>query len=91
MSMFYPIDQSINDQCRYAGLGTSIVGIIPYAAIDLACNSILKELVCKRLDSSSSSGTAAATGGAGGGGGGGGGGATPATPREPSIAVLLGW
>ena len=34
----------------YSGLGTSVVGIIPYAAIDLACNSILKEIVSQRLD-----------------------------------------
>jgi hypothetical protein len=34
--------------------GTSIVGIIPYAAIDLGCNSLLKEIVCKRLEQKSS-------------------------------------
>ena len=40
--------------CRafYAGIGPSIVGIIPYAAIDLALNSLLKDQAAEYLQKS---------------------------------------
>ena len=49
----------------YKGLGTSTIGIIPYAAIDLGCNALLKEAVSARLENaaaSSSTSTATTTG-----------------------------